>query len=110
MFEPLLQLAGDGQTLLNAVASVTVGALLLITFIMTRSLKAVLGMLLIGGLVLWGITGGGSRWFGDRVKDDAVRVSMTVIIDNAAGDVDTDPVAGLPAGDVPTSVALVGVV
>lgn len=97
MIEPLLNLFRDGQTLLNAGASLTVGAILLVTFIMTRSLKAVLGMLLIGGLVLWGVTGGGSSWFGDRVEDDAVRLQ------NAASYVDTDdayPVGGDVVGVV----------
>lgn len=74
MFDFLFNGVAEATTLVRAIAVLVAVVAVVIAFLKTRALVPVLITAILGGFVIW-VTTGGATWFGERIEDDADRLS-----------------------------------
>lgn len=78
MLDVGFNLGAEATALVQMAATVIVAVVVVTTFLKTRALIPVLGVALIGGFVVW-VVFGGSRWIGNRIDEDADRLTAPAI-------------------------------
>lgn len=75
MIDAGFNLITNAELLIRAATAVIVSVIILATLIKTRALIPVVVSMVVGGLVLWGVTMNGAGWFGSRINDDANKLA-----------------------------------
>lgn len=78
MLDVGFNLGAEATALVQMAATIIVAVVVLTTFLKTRALIPVLGVAVIGGFVVW-VVFGGARWIGNRIDDDADRLTAPAV-------------------------------